>query len=51
MPTLYIKPQETEPCKKQLPEEFDRLSKKISELQAKSPNTLSLNESANQPKK
>ena len=42
--TKSVKPDETGPYEKRLLENLDRLNRKISELQAKQPNALELNE-------
>lgn len=45
-----LAPNETGPHEQQLLENVERLNRKIAELQAKQPNALELNESAEKPK-
>jgi DNA-directed RNA polymerase specialized sigma24 family protein len=48
--TKSVKANETEPYEKRLLENVERLSRKITELQAQQPNALELNEGAEKPK-
>jgi len=49
--TKSLRPNETAPYEKLFVEDLERINRKIAELQAKQPNTVELNERADQPKK
>jgi len=48
--TKCLRPNETAPYEKRFLEDLERINCKIAELQAKQPNALELNESAEKPK-